>query len=139
MKLEIFLEAEHGEDGGSLNEVLVTTDVRLTVDNLPRMEDAERSMRQITTESWAYINWKDEYDYDRGDGDDEGPKGFGVVFADTYGSDSDARYASFYALDQALREVVESGEYLEKIRHFPETTSAEFVYELDPGLFKKLS
>jgi len=80
MKLEIFVEADHGEDGGSIEEVLVTTDVRLTVDNLPKMENAERSMRSITTESWAYINWKDDYDCDRGEGMTKIPKDWVLFF-----------------------------------------------------------
>ena len=139
--MKITIKAENVDFGGSVYAAVVTTTEMLTLDNIPDMKDAERLSRFNTTESWAYISWKDDYDAERweeGEGEEGEPKGLGVVFHNSYGSDETMVYASFFALNKALADVVESGEYLEIINHSKDETSVTFSYKLDSKVFKDM-
>ena len=146
MECTLLVQADHGDCGGSINGASLTTNEKLTKDNLPKLEEVKTGEEFVTTQSWAWISWNSDGEDGREDEEDEEDeekeelaKGLGIRFHDEFGSDDETYYASFYVLHQDLLESVEAGVYVEKIHHNRDgTTEAEFVYYLDTDLFKRI-
>ena len=124
------VEAWHGDSGGYVTGLSVTSTKALNLENLPDLssDDVEFIEDFTTTESWAYIDWYDK-------GDKESP-GIGIKFYNHYDSDEEVVWASSYALYESLKNVVMGGEYVEKIYHRKSGNRTEYVYKLPPEVFK---
>ena len=130
--MKITIEAEFGEDGGWIDTVMVTSSEKLKQNDIPLLSNDKLDLSATCTESWASISFVDNC-LTR-----QGGKGIGVCYSDSFGG-GEIVYASFFALDKALAEEVEAGEYVKRIRYKGDLpTDVCFEYELSKDLFKEI-
>jgi len=149
MDCKVSVTAHHGDYSG-VDELIITTDERLSKSNLPDLKAANKYLDGRCTESWANISmtgdnewWPtededigcDDCDY-KGCDKCEEVKGIEVRFTSDYGG-LDSKYASYYAIEQELLNTLKLGQYTKTETYDGKGgCDTEYVYHLSEKIFK---
>jgi len=144
--MKLYIEAYMGDSGDEVRHVKVFTDEKLTESTIPNLQEVERESCFVSTQSWADIDWEDNFVAEQSSYNEMFLKEYkvfnappdepfiGIVFDSEHDCPNYKR-ALFSELEANLLMRVQENCYEEKISHNGTKCSVEYVYILSEKLF----